>query len=44
MGVVLAPGPHRIVLRHHARGLGPGTLLAALGAVGLVLARRRWRI
>jgi hypothetical protein len=44
MGVVLAPGPHRVVLRHRARGLWAGTLLAALGAVGLLLARRRWRI
>ncbi|HKC13647.1 MAG TPA: hypothetical protein VKI41_16605 [Vicinamibacteria bacterium] len=44
MGVVLAAGTHRIVLRHHARGLMAGTLLAALGAVGLFLARRGWRI
>jgi hypothetical protein len=44
MGVVLSAGTHRIVLRHHARGLMAGTLLAALGAVGLLLARRGWRI
>jgi uncharacterized membrane protein YfhO len=44
MAVVLAPGPHRIVLRHRARGLMAGTILAALSAMGLALALRRWRI
>jgi hypothetical protein len=41
LGVVLGEGTHRVVLRHHARGLGMGVALAALGAVGLVAAAVR---
>lgn len=41
IGVVLGEGTHRIVLRHHARGLGVGLALALLGAAGLVVAVAR---
>ncbi len=44
MGVVLPEGTHRVVLTHHARGLGIGLALAALAAAGLAgafLARPR---
>jgi hypothetical protein len=43
-GVVLPEGTHRVVLTHHARGLGIGLALAALAAAGLaraLLARPR---
>jgi hypothetical protein len=36
MAVVLPPGTHRIVFRHHARGFAWGLLLAGLGALGLI--------
>jgi uncharacterized membrane protein YfhO len=43
MAVVLAPGTHRIVLHHQARGLRAGVLLAILGGGGLLLAHTgRW--
>ena len=44
IGVVLGEGTHRIVLRHHARGLGVGLALALLGAAGLVVAGARERL
>jgi hypothetical protein len=47
LGVVLPDGIHRVVLRHHARGLAAGTGLAALGVLLLVaaaLAARRGRV
>jgi hypothetical protein len=44
IGVVLGEGTHRIVLRHHARGLGVGLALALLGAAGLVVAAARERL
>jgi hypothetical protein len=49
LGVVLAEGTHRVVFRHHARGLGVGIGLALVGAASLLFAlargrRRRGRI
>jgi hypothetical protein len=38
MGLVLPEGLHRVVLVHHARGLGAGLLLAGLAAASLALA------
>jgi hypothetical protein len=39
LGIPLEPGPHRVQLRHTARGFGVGVLLALAGAVGLLTAR-----
>jgi hypothetical protein len=41
MAVVLGPGNHRVLLRHHARGLLAGALLAACGLC--LLGAWRWR-
>jgi hypothetical protein len=43
LGVVLGEGPHRVVFRYRARGLGVGVLLALLGALVLatIVARER---
>ena len=38
IGVVLPEGTHRVVLAHHARGLGAGLALSSLAAAGLALA------
>jgi hypothetical protein len=38
MGVVLPEGNHRVLLAHHARGLGTGIALATLAAAGLAVA------
>ena len=47
IGVPLAPGLHRVALRHSARGLAAGLLLFSLGAALLgaafLLARARRR-
>lgn len=47
LGVVLPDGAHRVVLRHHARGLAAGVALAVFGALLLaasaLVARRRAR-
>lgn len=45
MAVALAAGHHRVVLRHHARGLASGAALAllALGALAVALVRARGR-
>jgi hypothetical protein len=42
-GLVLPPGPHRLLLRYRPRGWGPGLLLFALGALGLLAAVLRER-
>jgi hypothetical protein len=48
LGIVLPDGNHRVVLRHHARGLAAGAALALLGALLLVanalVERRRPRV
>ncbi len=44
LGVVLGEGTHRVVLRHRARGLGVGLVLALLGAFALVVATARERL
>jgi len=43
MGVVLPPGPHRVLLLHRARGLAAGCVLAFLALVALVAAVVRER-
>jgi hypothetical protein len=43
IGVVLEAGTHRVVLTHHARGLGAGLGLASLAAFGLAAAVGRGR-
>jgi hypothetical protein len=44
LGVVLEEGPHRVVFRHHARGLRAGLVLAFLGAVALATVAVRERL
>jgi hypothetical protein len=44
MAVVLAAGHHRVVLRHHARGLALGALLALLALLALAAAVVRERL
>jgi hypothetical protein len=42
-GLVLPPGPHRLLLRYHPRGWGAGLALFALGALGLLAVALRGR-
>jgi hypothetical protein len=41
IGVVLQQGTHRVVLTHHARGLGAGLVIAGLTAAALAIGVRR---
>ena len=44
LGVVLREGTHRVVFRHHARGLDWGVALALLGGAGLAAALLHERV
>jgi uncharacterized membrane protein YfhO len=44
MAVPIEGGIHRVVFRHHARGLLAGVAVAALAALGLGLAAARGRV